>query len=150
MLYLKLFSLNCPHCTKCLFLIHFFSPREKKKKQFGKHGKREYQDTQMFCFKWEEYDTFSQLHFIKYRNLQSVGTQQLIYLLPISICILPKTKTTLIMVLITNPKKTIMEMICNIIIYFTDCLRFFIPTTETETILCMLKCVIIVYPKGRV
>ena len=42
-----------------------------------------------------------------------------------------------------------MEMIFNIIIYFTECLSFFIPTTETEKIPCMLKCVIIMYPKGK-
>lgn len=42
--------------------------------------------------------------FYKIWNRHSVGTQQLIYLLLISICILPKTKSTLIMVLITNPK----------------------------------------------
>lgn len=54
-------------------------------------------------------------------------------------CILLKPKTTLIMVLITNPE-TIMEMIFNIIIYFTECLSFFIPTTETDNSLHVEMC----------
>lgn len=45
------------------FSFIFFSTL--KNGQSSKRGKREYQDTKIF-FKWEEYDTFSQLHFIKY------------------------------------------------------------------------------------
>lgn len=74
-----------------------------KNRQFSNHGKR-ISRSKIFFFRWEEYDKISQLHFIKHGNRHSVGTQQLMYLLLISICLLPKTKTTLIMVLITNPK----------------------------------------------
>lgn len=115
-----------------LFLIYI------KNTYFNKHGERKRQTTKI-VFERKNVMYFSQLPLYKIRewpfkwnlavNFIHSSFPRVFFL---------KLKLPWSWFWLQVPK-TIMEMIFNIIIYFTECLSFFIPTTVTETILCRVE-----------